>query len=33
VSARATLAAAQADDFIAKPFEINALLSTIHKYV
>ena len=33
VSARATLAAAQADDFIAKPFEVNALLTTIHKYV
>jgi CheY-like chemotaxis protein len=33
VSARATLAAAQADDFIAKPFEVNALLTTIHKYI
>src|SRR5947209_19083827 len=33
VSARATLAAAQADDFIAKPFEVNALLTTVQKYV
>jgi CheY-like chemotaxis protein len=32
VSARATVAHSQADDFIAKPFEINAFLTTIHKY-
>jgi CheY-like chemotaxis protein len=33
VSAKTTLAQSQADDFIAKPFEVNALLSTVHKYV
>jgi DNA-binding response OmpR family regulator len=33
VSAKATLAQAQADDFIAKPFEVNALLTTVQKYV
>jgi DNA-binding response OmpR family regulator len=31
--AAVTLAESEADDFLAKPFEIEAFLATIHKYV
>jgi DNA-binding response OmpR family regulator len=33
VRTRATLAECKADDFLAKPFDVDALLATIHKYV